>query len=884
VPPRAHLISRGVRPGPTPIFGREDDVATVLGFLDGGEARLVTLTGPAGVGKTRFAEEVASRARRMGLFRENMWFVPLQNLRDADLVLPMIASAIGLDHPGEGDTLARLMAEIGERRMLLMLDNMEQVIESAAHLSVLLAECPELSVLVTSRRALNVRVEHAYSLTPLALPVLTSGMGLAAVEESPAVQSFVHFARARSRTFSLAPENAEAVAAICHHLDGLPLALELAAARMAVLSPQGLLRQLQARTDVLDQGPVDLPMRHRRMHDAIAWSYELLAPVEQRWFRRLAVLEGTFDLATVGGIGDPTGLGEDSTLDVLTELVQANLVIAVGDEDGVAPRFRMLETVRTFGMSLLADRGEVDTVRRLYANHMLDRIQNMESGPDHGEIAANVAGIRAFLTWSWSEPDERPFLELVVALESFWHQRSYLEEGCLWLDRAVSLVRQRPQLADYRVRIFLGAATLARRRADFPQAEPLARAGLEEATTTGDAPGVARALNALGAIAIQQSAFQPARDMYERALDQYRAINDVVGEAVVLHNLALVTLGQHDLAGAVRLWEGALPVARRAGKPTALIAMLRCLGGVRLAQGRGSCAKRLLQEALLLSQREIDAGNIVQCHALLADMFVAANDLPQADVHASRSVELARSTGEPAALVLACISRAQVECERGEMAVADSLLAEAHAAAVRFGMPLAYQPVLRAMADLRRRQGEVRAAYDLYGQSLRCWQQGGDVLELLPLLLGFADVSARLDGGDTSRRMVAVIQVLQGAGLDIPVTYRDLYQGLRLTCSQTGKPMSSPDVCLAGSGLQGLVAEIFDAARTPVLSGRERAVLELLANGQTNAQMAERLFVSPHTINTHVRRIYEKIGVNSRSAATRFAIERGMVGQGSPST
>jgi DNA-binding CsgD family transcriptional regulator len=231
-------------------------------------------------------------------------------------------------------------------------------------------------------------------------------------------------------------------------------------------------------------------------------------------------------------------------------------------------------------------------------------------------------------------------------------------------------------------------------------------------------------------------------------------------------------------------------------------------------------------------------------------------------------------------MVFALLSQAQVECERGGMDVADSLLGEAHAAALRFGVPLAWQPVLRALGDLRRRQDELWAAYDLYDESLRCWQQGGDVLELLPLLLGFADVSARLGRDDSSRRMLGVVRVLKDAGLAIPVAYRDIYQALRLPSGQASRGTGPDDACQAGSDLQGLVAGIFDdATQRPVLSGREQTVLELLADGHTNAQMAERLFVSPHTINTHVRRIYEKIGVNSRSAATRFAIERGMVGQ-----
>lgn len=888
VPHAARFASSPLHPGPTPIIGRENEMAALLTLLRDGDARFVTLTGPAGVGKTRLAEEVASRARRTGVFEDGVVMLPLETLRDATLVLPAIGSAIGLDHPIKADSGARLANAIGDARLLLVLDTIEKIAECAPSLSQLLAECSGLKILATSRRSLNIRAEHVFQLEPLALPVIEPGMVPAAIQSCPSVHAFVQFARARRRDFVLTSENASAIASICHHLDGLPLALELAAARMVALSPDGLLCQLQSRADILAEGPIDLAPRHRRMHDAIAWSYELLAPVEQWWFRRLSILEGNFDLPTIQVLGDASGAGPGTAFNALTELVRASLIVTTGGDDRQEPCFRMLGTIRTFGLSLLSDSGEIGRVRRLHALYILGRIQSLDGVAHHDFIAANASGIRAALTWAWCGSDQDLFLRLIVGLEPYWRHSADLEEGWLWMERAVDSVRVSSPSSSDRVTIMLGASTLARRRADFRRAESLAYDGLHVASGIGCLAAVARAQNVLGAIATQQSAFGRARELYRQALSSHRQGGDLPGEAVVLHNIALVTLGEHDLKGAIRLWEEAMPVARRAERKVALIAMLRGLGAVRLAQGRTVCAATVLHEALLWSDREHDPFNAAISLALMSMVAAEDGNLDLAATHGHDALMRARSLREPSALVLAIVNQVGLERQRGAMEMAEVLLIEAHELASRMDIPLARQPVLQAMGDLRYQQGEWRGAFEQYRASLHCWQQGCDVLPLVSLLVPFADAAWRLGEEPMVLRILDVVRMLQSAGLSVPSAHRRTFDALCEVCGLTaefGHDRRRPDVSLKDQRIQERVGAIFvERAPSALLSDREQAVLGLLVEGHTNVQMAERLFVSPHTVNTHVRRIYQKMGVNSRSAATRYAMERGMVARPSART
>jgi ATP/maltotriose-dependent transcriptional regulator MalT len=529
-------------------------------------------------------------------------------------------------------------------------------------------------------------------------------------------------------------------------------------------------------------------------------------------------------------------------------------------------------------VSLLRDTGEIGEVRQRYASCMFDRVQALESRAAHEVIEANYAGIQAALDWAWARPDEQLFLRWVTMLMPYWRRSCHLEEGWLWLNRAVDLAQTQDELAEHRAMVLIGAATMARRRGDFRWAEPAANESLREARKAGDSHGIARALNSLGAIALQQSHLEKARSFYQRALSQYRLQDDTQGEAAVLHNIALVTLVEHEIHQAVEIWERALPLARKLDDKTALIAALRTLGSIRLAQGRVDCARRSLQEALLCSQRSHDLFDTMLCHTILTRVFSESRHFDLMATHAREAMLIARDSGDPIGLVLSLIGQARVEIERGEIEVADAHLVEAHEAASRFGEPIAYQPVLQAMADLRRWQGEVRGAFDLYEESFRYWLRGGDLMTLVPLLLGFADVASRLGQREAARRMLEVVGAVQVmSGMCIPAAYRDVYRDLGGTLDLSPTHGRQEGAGLPGRGLRDLIDGIFDDVPAPLLSGRERAVLGLLANGHTNAQMAEHLFVSPHTINTHVRRIYQKIGVNSRSAATRFALERGMV-------
>src|SRR5215208_4636190 len=422
----------------TSLLGREREVTELVSLLRTGTSRLVTLTGAGGSGKTRLALEVG--ARLQGELGESVVFVDLAPLSDVALVLTSIASAIGVRERAGQRLIDMLCGALAAKRTLLLLDNFEQILGAAAEIATLLARCPRMSVLITSREALRVRGERVFPLMPLPLPEADHLPSMEELACVPAVALFVERATANLPAFALTTDNALAVSAICRRLDGLPLAIELAAAWINVLPPDALLDRLEQRLLLLTGGSRDLPARQQTMRDAIAWSYDLLAPPQQTLFRRLAVFAGSFSLEAANAVAGARGMPDGTILESIAGLVTMSLLQTREDLDG-EPRYQVLETIREYGLEQLAASGEAEELGRHHADYALALAQAGAAalgGAAQGgwltRLEVEQANMRQALAWLRDHEAGETGLRLATALGVFWHIRSANAEARTWLE------------------------------------------------------------------------------------------------------------------------------------------------------------------------------------------------------------------------------------------------------------------------------------------------------------------------------------------------------------------------------------------------------------------------------------------------------------------
>jgi len=653
----------------TSFVGREDELASIRALLDPARSatRLLTLVGPGGVGKTRLA--AAAAANLVDAYPDGAVFVDLVPLRDPRLVSSTIARAVGLREAGGRSARDLLLEHLRQRRLLLVLDNFEHLLGAAPLLADLLQACAQVALLVTSRAALRLRGEQRFAVPPLAAPTVTDDTNPAVIHASPAVQLFIARAQAVAADFTLPDHTLATVAAICRRLDGIPLAIELAAAWVPLLAPDALLSRLERRLSLLTSGAADLPERQQTLRSTLAWSYDLLAANEQAVFRRLAVFAGGWTLAATEAVCADAALSADQVLDCLQRLVDSSLVRRV-DETGEEARFGMLETVREFTYEQLVSCGELERIRAahaaFYAQLAEPAAAARTSAPwTEGQspaltdealdrLEAELDNLQVALNW-WATAD-RPAegLRLGVALSPLWSRRGHYAVGRRWLEALLELADQTAP----------AAAT----------ARPLAEQAL--------------ALMQVGSLATLQGDNEQARTFYRRSVGVWRALDHAPGLAIALANLGLAEWVAGAAAPATALLEEALARSRAANLPHTVVISLRNLGLIARAQGQYARAEALFGEA-------------------------AAQELPPGWF---RGYSLARS--------LSCLGR--VVCLRHDLPRAGSLLGQAFAVirqAHTRGQALA--DCLDWQAALEAQQGNLDRAVRLFGAADSHWRASG---------------------------------------------------------------------------------------------------------------------------------------------------------------
>jgi predicted ATPase len=541
------------------LVGREREADDVCELLCG-DTRLLTLTGPGGIGKSRLAIEVATRSEHR--FPHGAWFVDLAGVRDPALVAPTIAQALGVRESAGALPVSSLKSYLATMQALILLDSFETVIAAAPLVVDLLESAPGVRFFVTSRSVLRVRGEQEYPLPPLAVP--------AAGEDpagSPAYQLFRERAEAANPTRGLSATEQDAVAEICRRLDGVPLSLELAAARTRLLSPTQLLGRLGHALDVLGDGPVDYPERQRALRTTLDWDHALLSAEEQVVFRRLSVFPSHFTLAGAERVVDEPGLDVLDLLDALVgkSLVRIGEAVPATGESG----FVMLQTVREYAHEHCAAADEEDDVHRRHAAHVLDRVENaVRNGPAELEgwlavLEHEHGDIRVALDWADRALDVDTLLRMAAALGPFWRSHCHFSEGRRWLERAISL--SSGQRSDLRADLLNSAGYLSRARGDYDVAEAQYREALAIREELGDVGGISSGLRFVGNVAFERGDLVGAQEWWERSLAALGDAADDVRRSSVLNNLAVARHHNGDQEGAITAYDEVRAIAERLG-------------------------------------------------------------------------------------------------------------------------------------------------------------------------------------------------------------------------------------------------------------------------------------------------------------------------------
>jgi predicted ATPase/DNA-binding CsgD family transcriptional regulator len=838
-------------PATVALVGRQPDLERALRAVIAGDPyRLVTVTGPGGVGKTRLASDVARRAA--GRFNGAVLFVPVAFVTDADTALGAIATAAGwevVDQAGVRDVVRR---GLSAQPTLLVLDNCEQIPDLGPVLGELLTACPELVILATSRRALQLGVERVVAIEPL--PVPRPGARVREVAENESVTVLVNAARRRNPAYEVTRENAAALADICVRLDGLPLALELAAARLHLVSPGEMLTLLENRFDVLHVATTDVVPHHRRLWATIDWSYQLLDATDQRRFRALGVFPNGFTLDAAAAVA---GADTIEMLDVLSGLVDHHLVRAITPRGGNG-RFELLESIREFALSELADRGELAGVSAAHADwctsiaHRWGPALTSGAEQDHAValLDAERENLRVALTFLIDDGRREQAQRLATDLWRYWWARGAVVEGLGWLRSALD---GETAATPVTAAAYQAAGDLAEISGDLAGAAGFLAQAIEVREQLGDEAALAGVWNSLAFVERELGHLDRAAELHASALEVFRRIGNPRPEAVALNGLGAVASRRGDHASAAARWSEALAIVERLGDRRASVLVVGNVGAARLALGDVDGALACHRQALAAADELGDVGGLVNSLTNVAEAEVAAGALDAAVASLDRAERIASETGN-------LLGAAVIAHHRGLVAERRGLLGESfgrHLEGLR--QVLAVGHPIEAIESLER-LGMLAAELDDHALAWRCLS---------------AAAAARTANGTVA---------LPGVEHWVR-TLRDRSPGEQGPAPPAPWPAAAeqllPDLAAfatahaAARRRSTSAAPADDPLRQLGLTAREAEVARLVVARRTDVEIAAELYIGVRTVATHVSAVLRKLGVSSRRAVAARLAELG---------
>ena len=733
----------------TSFIGRIESLAAIRSLYFGSGARIVTLAGPPGIGKTRLALQAG--ASLLEDFPDGVYFVPLASLRDKGLIASSIAKELQVRETANRKLIDGLKSFLQEREMLLILDNFEQLVEGASLITELLAAAPGLKALATSRELLHVYGEHIYAVPPLGLPDFDTGRtsGARPGDEATALEQAMHYeavklfverAKAAEHDIAISNDDVRTIIEICRGLDGLPLAIELAAARVGHLPVSDILSRLSSRLDLLDSGPRDRTTRQRTLRGAIEWSHDLLGDKEKRLFRRLSVFMGGCTIEAAATICADERPEHGDLAAVAHSLRDKSLI--EGSTRAGSGRIRMLETIREYAWERLEENGELDSIQKNHAAYFLMLVETAEpmlSGPDQAvwleRLTAEHDNIRAAIDYLLQAEPEAA-LRLCGATTVFWFRRGHLTEGRAYLLSALKSGVSAP--ASVRGKGLNGAGVLAYAQGDYDEAKSLYSAGMAAHEEAGDRKAMARTLNNLGLIASNQSNYEAALMLYNDSLEIWKELGDRTSIALSLNNMMGVALAQGNYESARALAQESLDLRRVMGDVAGVASSLGNLGVAVFALGQPGDAVKLQVESLSIRREMGDRHGIAMCLVNLAELARYRGDNEEAERLSMESLDICRELGDKPGICNALFN----------------------------------------LGHLAHGQGELERAEAYFGESLEMLQGAGDLRTMAQGLIGMAAVAGSRGHLQRATRLLgAVSAVLDGIGARLyPHELRDYQQ------------------------------------------------------------------------------------------------------------